>query len=131
MVRGFFWAEGGSKDPKGKVAHWSARIKTTKEESEEMKGAENEKQGSKMEVDEATPGMQPSRNETEGGFTMCEVEERQEARAKAQRPTRRVIRVESEEEMQDYVCETLAISQEEADEIGFVPVNFEEPIIGF
>ena len=32
---------------------------------------------------------------------------------------RKVIRVESEE-TQDYVCETRAISQEEADEMGFV-----------
>ena len=45
----------------------------------EYKGAENEEQGSKMEVDEAAPGMQTSSNDTDGGFTQCEVEERQEA----------------------------------------------------
>ena len=28
-----------------------------------------------MEVDEVTPGMQPSSKETDGGFLMCEVEE--------------------------------------------------------
>ena len=28
----------------GKAGHWSARIKTTKEGSEEVKGTENEKQ---------------------------------------------------------------------------------------
>ena len=71
--------EGGPVVPKGNVGHWSVRIKTTKEGSEEVKVAENEKQGSKMEVDEGAPGMQPSSNETGGGFTMCEVEDRQEA----------------------------------------------------
>ena len=58
-----------------------------------MKGAENEKQGSKMEVNEATPGMQPSSNETHGGFVMCEVEERQEACVEVQGPRRGVTRV--------------------------------------
>ena len=50
---------------------------------------------------------------------MCEVE-RQEARVEVQGPKRKVIRMESEE-TQDYVRKTLAISQEEADEIGIVP----------
>ena len=59
------------------------------------------------------PGTQPSSDETDGGFVMCEVEERQEARVEVQGPKRRVIRVESEA-TQDYVRETLAISQEEA-----------------
>ena len=36
--------EGGSVDPKGKMGHRSARIKITKADSEEPKGAENEKQ---------------------------------------------------------------------------------------
>ena len=49
-----FMTEGGSLDPKGKMCHWSARIKITKEESEEPKGAGNEKQKKEMEVDEAT-----------------------------------------------------------------------------
>ena len=54
---------------------------------------------------------------------MCEVEERQEARVEVQGPKRRVIRVES----QDCVRETLAISQEDADESGFVPSAPSEP----
>ena len=80
-------------DPEGKLDHWSALIKTRKEGSEEVNGAENEKQGSKMEVDEATPRVQSSSNETEGGLKMCEDEDRQQARVEAQRPKRRVIRV--------------------------------------
>ena len=40
--------------------------------------------------------------------------------------SRKVIRVESEE-TQDYVRETLAISQEAADEMGFVPSALSEP----
>ena len=72
-----------------------------------------------MEVGEVIPAMQPSSNETDGGFVMCEVGEQQAARVEVQGPKRRVIRVESEE-AQDYVRERLAISQEEADEIGFV-----------
>ena len=50
----------------------------------------------------------------------------QEASVEVQRPKRKVIRVESEE-TQDYVWETLAISQEEADEMGFVPSALSEP----
>ena len=49
-------------DPKGKMGHWSARKKITKEGSEEPKGAENEKQEKlkmrnrkRIEVDKATP----------------------------------------------------------------------------
>ena len=44
---------------------------------------------------------------------------------------RKVIRIESEE-TQDYVCETLAISKEEAEEMGFVAplVNHEGPFTG-
>ena len=120
---GFSGAEGGPMDPKGKVGHCSARTKNTKEGSGDVKGAENEKLGSKMEVDGAAPGMQTSRNETGGGLKMCEVEDRQEARVELQGPKRRVIRVESEETL-DYVRERLAheeLSQEEAAEIGFVP----------
>ena len=57
---------------------------------------------------------------------MCEVRDRQEARVEAQGPKRRVIRVESEE-TQDHMRETLAISLEEADEIGSVPSALSEP----
>ena len=49
-----------------------------------------------------------------------------EASAEVQSPKRKVIRVESEE-TQDCVRETLAISQEEADEMGFVPNASSEP----
>ena len=84
--------------------------------------AEDERQ--EMEVDEVILGMQPSSNETDGGFVMCEVEEQQAARVEVQGSKRRVIRVDLEE-TQDCVRERLAhedISQEEADEIGFVPI---------
>ena len=82
-----------------------------------------------VEVDEVIPGMQPSSNETEGGFVMCEVEGQEAARVEVQGTKRRGTRVESEE-TQDYVRESLAhveISQEEADEIGFVPSALSEP----
>ena len=72
--------EGGAVDPKGKIGHWSARMK----------------QEGEMEVDG---------------------EMHQEESAKIQSPNGKVIRVEPEE-TQDYVRETLAISQEEAEEIG-------------
>ena len=49
-----------------------------------------------------------------------------EESAEMQSPKRKVIRVDSEE-TQDYVCETLAIGQEEAEEIGFVPSALSEP----
>ena len=82
-----------------------------------------------VEVDEVIPGMQPSSNETDGGFIVCEVEERQAARVEVQGLKRRVIRVESEE-TQDSVRERIAHeenSQEEADVIGFVPSALREP----
>ena len=49
----------------------------------------------------------------------------QEESLEIQSPKIKVIRVESEE-TQDYVCETLAISQEEAEEMGFVPSALSE-----
>ena len=55
----------------------------------------------------------------------CEVAEQQAARVEVQGQKRRVIRVESEE-TQGYV-ESVAISQEEADENGFVPSASSEP----
>ena len=85
----FSGTAGGSVDPKGKVGHWSAWLNTTKEGSEEVKGTENEKEGSKMEVGAAIPGMQPSSNETDGGFIMCEVEDRQEASVEVQGPKKK------------------------------------------
>ena len=95
-----------------------------KEEVEEVKRTEN--QGQEMEVDEVIPGMQPSSKKTGGGFTVCEVEEQQAARVEVHGPKRTVVRVESEE-TQDSVRESLAISQEEADEIGIVPCASSEP----
>ena len=53
----------------------------------------------------------------------------QEEIAETQSPKRKVSRGESEE-TQDCVCDTLAISQEEAEEIAFVPsasANHEDP----
>ena len=69
-----------------------------------MKGPENEKQGSKMEVDEATP---------------------QEARVEVQ--GQKKINVQSQKKTQDYTRKTLAIRQEETDEMGFVPSALSEP----
>ena len=45
---------------KGRCATGQAGLKTSAEGSEELKGAENEKQGSKMEVDEATKSTVPN-----------------------------------------------------------------------
>ena len=50
----------------------------------------------------------------------------QEERVDIPSPNRKVIRVESEETL-DHVRETLAISQEEAEEMGFVPSALGEP----
>ena len=63
-------------DPKGKIGHRSVRTRFANEESEEPKGAENEKQKKEMEVDEAAP---------------------HKASAEIQSPKRKVIRVESQE----------------------------------
>ena len=123
----FSVAEGGSMDPERKADHWSARTVLTKEKSEEVKLAENEKQGMEVEVDEVISWMQPRKMKQMAGFIVCEVEEQQ--RVEVQGPKRRVIRVESEE-TQDYVRESLAheeISQKEDDEIGFVPSALSEP----
>ena len=46
--------------------------------------------------------------------------------AEIKSPKRKVIRVESEE-TQDYVCEMLTISAEEAEELAFVPSALSEP----
>ena len=92
LVEGSFSAaEDGSMDPERKADHWSARTVLTKE-GEDLKGTENERQG--MEVDEVIARMQPSSNETDAGFTICEVEEQQAARVEVQGPERRVIRVD-------------------------------------
>ena len=75
-------------DPKGKMGHKSARAKVAREEREKPKKAE-------MEVDGVVP---------------------REESVESQSPKRKGIQVESEE-TQDWVRETLAISQEEAEEI--------------
>ena len=54
----------------------------------------------------------------------------QEASVEVQSANRKVIRVESEE-TQDSVRETLAISQKEADEMGFVSSILSEPRVAF
>ena len=80
------------------MGHRSDRAQVTREESEKLKEAE-------MEVDGEVP---------------------QEDNAELQSPKSKVIWVESEE-TQDHVCETLAISQETAQETGFVPSALSEP----
>ena len=69
------------------------------------------------------PEIQPSSNEAEGDFILCEVEEQQAARVEVQRTKRRaVIRVESEE-TKDYVRKQSIyedFSPQEVNEIGFV-----------
>ena len=91
-------SEDGSVDPKRKMGHKSARAKNAYEESEKPKEAE-------MEVYHAVP---------------------QEASVEIQSRKRNVVRVETDE-THDYVRETLAISQEDAEEVGFVPSALGEP----
>ena len=88
---------GDSVEPKGEMGHRSDRAKVTREEKE-LKEFE-------MEVDEDTP---------------------QGESVETKNSKRKVIRVESEE-TQDYVCGTLAVSQEEAEELAFVPSALGEP----
>ena len=59
----------------------------------------NEKQG--MEVDEVISETQPSSNETDGGFIMCEVEEQQAARVEVQGPKKKSDTCVESEETQD------------------------------
>ena len=90
--------EGGSVDLPEKMGRRSARVKAARKESEKLKEVETE-------VDGEVP---------------------QEEGAEIQSSKRKVIRVESEE-TQDNVCETLAISQEEAEDTGFVSSALGEP----
>ena len=73
--------------------NWSPRATIAKEESERLKLTAAESH----EGEEVASEIQPSSNEAEDSFTMCEVEEQQAARAKVQAPRRRrtMIRVES------------------------------------
>ena len=82
---------GRSVDPKGKMGHRSARTKIAREECEKPNEADMERDGEVL----------------------------QDESFHIQSPKRKVILVESEE-TQDHVRETLAISQEEAEEMGFV-----------
>ena len=105
--------------------HWSPGATITKEESEGVRLTAADRE----EVNGVILEIQPA-SEAEGDFIMCEVEEQQAARVEVQAQKRRaVIRVESEE-TQDYVLERCIygdISQEEVDEIGFVPSALSEP----
>ena len=66
-VQGIFsLAASGSTNLKEKAGHWSTQTVLA------------------QELDDVIPGMQPSRNETDGGFIMCEVEEQQAARVEVQ-----------------------------------------------
>ena len=86
-------------DPKGEVGHRSDRTKVAREEKEKLKEDE-------MEVDVDAP---------------------QGESAEVKSTKENVIRVESEETLQDYVCGMLAISREEAEELAFVPGALSEP----
>ena len=124
----FSFAASGSMNPEGKADRWSTEAVLTTEEGEGVTLAENERQ--EMEVDEVIPWTQPSSNEADGGFTMCEVQEQQAARVEVQVPKRRAVIPAESAETLDTVQERLAhedFSQEEADEIGFVPSAFSEP----
>ena len=94
-------------DPEGKMDSRSmvSSDKNYKRKSEESTEAEIEKQKKEMEVDVAAL---------------------HEAGVAIQSLKRKVIRVKSGE-TQDYARETLAMSQEEAEEVGFVPSPLSEP----
>ena len=94
-------------NPEGKVDRWSTRTVLTKEESEEVKLAGNERK--EMEVDEVIPGTRPLSNEANGGFTVCEV-----ARSTCRSS------VPKKKSHEDF-------KEEDADEIGFVPSAMNEP----
>ena len=86
-------AASGSKNPDGKADHRPSGAVSTKEECEKVRRMATERQ----EMKGLIPEMQPSSNEAEGDFILCEVEEEQAARVEVQGPRRRaVIRVESD-----------------------------------
>ena len=85
----------GSKNPDWKANHWPSGAVSTEEEGKKVRRMAAERQ--------EMNGLQPSSNEVEGDFIMCEVEEQQAARLEVKGPERRaVIRVDSEK-TQDYV----------------------------
>ena len=66
----FSVAASGSKHLDGKADQWSTQTVLTKEESEGVRLAANERQ----EMNGITTERQPTSTEAEGGFIMCEVE---------------------------------------------------------
>ena len=118
---------GGSMNPDSKADHWSTRTVLTKEENEGVKGAENERQ--EMEVDKVIPGTQPSNNGANGGLKMYEVDEQQTARVEVQ-AQKEELYVQSQKKRKTMSVKGLLnedFSQEETDEIGFVPSALSEP----
>ena len=118
----------GSKNPDRKADNWfPGRATITKEESEGVKLTAAESQ----EVDEVVPEIQPSSNEAEGDFVMCEVEEQQAVRVKVQTLKRKaVILMENQKKLKTMFLNggfMGDISQEEVEEIGFVPSALREP----
>ena len=83
---------------KGEEGHKSGRAKVAREEKEQLKEEE-------MKVDVDSP---------------------QGESAETKSSKRNMIRAESEE-TQDYVCGTVAVSQEEGEELAFVPSALSEP----
>ena len=77
---------------------------STKEEGEKVRRMAAERQEMSGFI---IPESQPSSNEVEGDFIVCKVAEQQAARVEVQGPKRRaVIRVESEEFVEDLFVET-------------------------
>ena len=107
---GFTSTASGSRNPDTKADSWSKEASPIATES--------------TKVEEAAAGKEASSMDAEGGFVMWGVEEQQAVRVEAWPQKRRaVIRLESEE-TQDYVMERRSCgypSQEEVEEIGFVP----------
>ena len=68
-------AASGNKNSDGKADHWQSGALSTKEEGEKVRRVAAERQ----EMNGVIPEIQPSSNETEGDFIMCEVEEQQAA----------------------------------------------------
>ena len=92
-------------DPEGEMYHQPDGKKAAVEEEESMGRFKKDVMRIEMEVDAEVPHAES---------------------AEMKSPKRKVTRGESEE-TQDYVCETLLISQEEAEELAFVPSAISEP----
>ena len=92
-------------DPGGEKNHQSDGKKAATEEEENLGKLKEDEMEVEMEVDAGVPQAESAEIESQ---------------------KRKVIRVESEE-TQDYVCEMLTISAEEAEELAFVPSALTEP----